>query len=219
MGFLNVLSVETKGNRPEHYLLDDLGSPIRIIDGMTEELYGFDEFGNPLRDNVLRDVRGFGFTGYQWDEMAGTYFAQARQYDSKVGRFVSEDIVKGFGEVPQTLNPYAYCWNQPLGLVDLDGRLPSLVIPILPLTSLPEIVGDWIGENTGVQIIDEQKISIPGFGHGKRTEIGEINGSGTIHKVSNRFRVNIKGILALPILALNVILTNCLNSRLFSQFL
>ena len=39
-------------------------------------------------------------SGYQMDEISELYFAQARRYDSRTGRFVSEDLIKGFPEMP-----------------------------------------------------------------------------------------------------------------------
>ena len=33
-------------------------------------------------------------------------------------------MVKGFTHAPYTLNPYTYCWNQPIDFVDLDGLEP-----------------------------------------------------------------------------------------------
>jgi len=56
---------------------------------------------------------------------AGMYYAQARYYAPGLGRFVAEDTIKGFVEFPQTLNANSYCWNRPMILVDLDGRLPQ----------------------------------------------------------------------------------------------
>jgi len=100
------------------YLLDELGSPLRFGD----EAYAFDEFGQALHD-ASAVSQPFGFTGYQHDN--GLYYAQARQYSPEIGRFISEDLVKGLAPAPFTLNSYAYCWNQPLNLVDLDGMLPQ----------------------------------------------------------------------------------------------
>ena len=45
----------------------------------------------------------------------------------ELGRFISEDLVKGFQTHPFTLNPYSYCWSQPLNLVDLDGLAPVAI--------------------------------------------------------------------------------------------
>ena len=78
----------------------------------------------------------FGYTGYRYDDISSTYFAQAREYQPKTGRFTAEDIIKGNGLIPETLNPYVYCWNSPLGLVDLDGRSALLAILVVAGGSL-----------------------------------------------------------------------------------
>jgi RHS repeat-associated protein len=104
-----------------------LGSPLRFTaaDGTLLESYAYDEFGNDLTGNQ-GNSQPFGFTGYQYDNVAQTYFAQAREYVPGVGRFSAEDIVKGMAIVPFTLNEYAYCWNNPLVSVDLDGLSPNI---------------------------------------------------------------------------------------------
>jgi RHS repeat-associated protein len=59
------------------------------------------------------------------DRIANTMYAQAREYMPNIGRFASEDIVKGIHSKPFTLNHYTYAFNQPLNLVDLDGNWPQ----------------------------------------------------------------------------------------------
>ena len=117
--------------RDHFYFQDDLGSPVRLADGTgrSEEVYGFDEFGNDIRTgkDIFRDsMQSFGFTGYQMDGAGGLYFAQARRYDAGAGRFISEDLIKGHTAVPYTMNHYSYCFNRPMDLVDLNGMWPSL---------------------------------------------------------------------------------------------
>ena len=63
---------------------------------------------------LTRSIQPFGFNGYEMDEVGGLYFAQARRYDAGVGRFVSEDFIKGHIAVPYTMNHYNYCWNRPM---------------------------------------------------------------------------------------------------------
>ena len=138
--------MQEESGEESFYLQDDLGSPMELLDaeGEIREAYAFDEFGVPLVvqsgfiqnfgneagivpvPNALQQqheqLQPFGFTGYQTDAAGGLYYAQARRYDADTGRFVSEDKVKGFAEAPFTLNPYSYCWNKPMELVDLDGK-------------------------------------------------------------------------------------------------
>ena len=125
----NVAGMEENG-RDHFYFQDDLGSPMRLADegGRSEEVYGFDEFGNDIRTakDIFKDsLLSFGFTGYQMDSVGALYFAQARRYDAGVGRFISEDFIKGHIAAPYTMNHYSYCWNRPLDLVDLNGMDPN----------------------------------------------------------------------------------------------
>ena len=125
----NVTGMEENG-RDHFYFQDDLGSPMRLTDedGRSEEVYGFDEFGNDIRTakDIFKDsLQSFGFTGYQMDSVGALYFAQARRYDTGVGRFISEDFIKGHIAAPYTMNHYNYCWNRPLDLVDLNGMDPN----------------------------------------------------------------------------------------------
>lgn len=100
------------------YLQDELGSPLRYIDEMggTIESYGYDEFGGDLYGNQGRS-QPFGYTGYTADVIAGTYFAQAREYLPQAGRFAGEDAAK-YGQ-----NWYAYCNGNPLSYIDPTGLI------------------------------------------------------------------------------------------------
>ena len=131
-----------------YYLQDELGSPLRVS-GYDTDLhsgtgtntpyltYGYDEFGNDLYDDLYNDLeetgipnpysrqgedQPFGYTGYRHDGIGGTYFAQAREYQPQNGR-LAEDVLKGNGAFPETLNRYGYCWNMPISYVDWDGKI------------------------------------------------------------------------------------------------
>jgi RHS repeat-associated protein len=62
-----------------------------------------------------------GFTGYETDVETGLDFAEARMYSSQLGRFSGADPVGGLLENPQSLNKFAYAWNNPLLLTDPTG--------------------------------------------------------------------------------------------------
>jgi len=69
------------------------------------------------------------FTGYEFDETAGLYYAKARYYDAQTGRFISEDplqrridkLMKKFSLDPQSFNYYSYARNNPIILIDPGG--------------------------------------------------------------------------------------------------
>ena len=115
------------------YLHDHLGSPIRMInsaihkprihESQHNKRFTYDEFGNDVEDNYFF-ANPFGFTGYMHDDVTGDLFAQAREYNPKIGRFTAQDIIKGTLEEPFTHNQYNYAWGRPLNFVDLDGMRP-----------------------------------------------------------------------------------------------
>ena len=84
-----------------------MGSPLRIGDsaGRIKENYRYGAFGEDLYQNQGR-IQPFGYTGYQRDNIAGTYYAQAREYQADLGRFQERDIIKGQTSYPLTINEY-----------------------------------------------------------------------------------------------------------------
>ena len=121
------------------YCQDHLGSTIGLVgmDGNSMMMQGYDEFG--VMQNDSQDYRQpFGFTGYQYDDVAGSYFAQAREYQADVGRFMAadaywqaENIIYGDrGERARKPNPFAmeqsgnlygYVLNNPQRYIDPTG--------------------------------------------------------------------------------------------------
>ncbi len=49
------------------------------------------------------------------------YYDYQRWYDPSTGRFISQDPVPGILSDPQSLNPYAYVYNDPASLTDPSG--------------------------------------------------------------------------------------------------
>jgi RHS repeat-associated protein len=116
----------TEGGGTHIYLQDELGSTVRLVERQEkgQMVYGYDEFGQDLYGNQ-GEIQPFGYTGYQKDRIANTYFAQAREYLPGIGRFAGEDIIKGSVNQPFTFNAYGYCWENPINLVDLNGNKPE----------------------------------------------------------------------------------------------
>ena len=106
-----------------------MGSVVRLleVENKGQTIYGYDEFGEDTYSTQGR-VQPFGYTGYRYDNVANTYFAQAREYVSGMGRFAGEDLIKGYIIYPTSLNPYGYCFGNPEKFVDLDGKSPTILI-------------------------------------------------------------------------------------------
>jgi len=160
----------TDANSYYHY--DGLGTARQLTNssGSVTISYTYDSFGNLIASTGTSD-NTYGFTGeQQFGEADGLVFLRARYYDSRVGRFISRDprlsieyyAVRGmdlqkFREwqklvKPRWLNPYVYCLNNPVNLVDPTGGCedvpPGLIGP-LPAWIVEMGIVDSIGGLAG----------------------------------------------------------------------
>ncbi len=105
------------------YLVDGLGSPVGLSEasGALAARYSYDAWGS-LRQQAGQCSNSFLFTGYQFDEATGLYYAKARFYDPELGRFLTSDPVAGGIFEPPSLHPYLYAYANPTVYVDPDGR-------------------------------------------------------------------------------------------------
>ena len=110
---------EINGGGSRFYLADAQGNSRGLLDGGqgNTDGYNWDAFGN----SVSRS--GANPTAYAWNEGAG-YQSDAdsglkllghRYYDSRTGRFISQDPTGAGG------NWYAYCGNSPMNQADPSG--------------------------------------------------------------------------------------------------
>lgn len=89
----------------------------------------------------------------------------ARQYDPRLGRFLSEDRVLGHTYLGQSWNRHAYVLDRPLRLTDLDGRFPEWQHSLDTMTSsagLPNRIGPqrrWM--TTSINRSSQSKTACP----------------------------------------------------------
>ncbi len=74
------------------------------------------------------------YTGHDWDDVLGMYYAKARFYDADAKRFVAMDPIKGQSTDPLSLVSYLYCVDNPLRYVDPSGKYPTSLLDELFLT-------------------------------------------------------------------------------------
>jgi RHS repeat-associated protein len=65
------------------------------------------------------------FTGQRLDATTSIYYFNARYYEPGIGKFLSPDSVAPDQLNPQSLNKYAYCFNNPLKYNDPTGNWPN----------------------------------------------------------------------------------------------
>lgn len=112
---------KTEENVTGWYLTDPLGSVLRSTDQQNRSYAAnYDEFGEILSKSKEMPAT-FGYNGFLFDPVAGTYFAQARQYRSYTGTFDAMDRFGGDITMPETINPYVYCVQDPFSYTDKSG--------------------------------------------------------------------------------------------------
>jgi RHS repeat-associated protein len=119
------LTEETAATGYWLWLLADQQGTIRTVtDGQPPEFgtilnfITYDSFGNilPGSDTPAR----FAYTGQEYDPESGLYYYNARYYDPKVGRFISQDPI-GFEGGDSNL--YRYVGNNSVNEVDPSGLI------------------------------------------------------------------------------------------------
>jgi RHS repeat-associated protein len=103
---------------------DHLGST-RVLTKVDQSIHDSMEF-LPYGEQVAGDTGSTRkFTGQERDGEANLDYFIARQYAYTLGRFLQPDDHVPSLTNPQSLNKYSYTFNNPLRMVDLDGRFPT----------------------------------------------------------------------------------------------
>jgi RHS repeat-associated protein len=103
---------------------------LRDPNGRVLKLYSYDIWGNIETQETAPDVtvsNPFLYSGEYWDSTTNLQYLRARWYDPSLGRFLSEDTVKGDIKNPLSLNLYTYVENSPLKYQDPSGNVPILI--------------------------------------------------------------------------------------------
>jgi RHS repeat-associated protein len=182
------VQIDQRRNGQRHYHKDHLGSTRMVTDGARElvSLQNYLPFGTEITSTEAefentgkapRDPKKF--TGHERDyftvaNAAGEYvdYMHARYYAPGWGRFLSVDPASANPRLPQSWNRYTYASNNPMVLVDPDGRDPMTA---------------W---RVGViSYLIRDKVSL---GHPQVK--APVVGGGNVTSVAGKFGVGVKGI-------------------------
>ena len=122
----NLVSV-TIGGEIYFYVRNAQNDVIALIDGEgnTVVKYTYDSWGKVLGiTGSLADTVGvqnpFRYRGYYYDSETGMYYLKSRYYDPGIRRFLCADTQVNDSVLGTNL--YAYCENEPIGMLDSDGN-------------------------------------------------------------------------------------------------
>jgi RHS repeat-associated protein len=111
-----------------HYYLKGHQGNNRVVinqSGAVEETNHYYPFGGVFASS--NNVQPYKYNGKELDTKKGLnwYDYGARMYDAALGRFTTNDPL---AEKYYSISQYAYCLNNPIKFIDVDGRLPRIYI-------------------------------------------------------------------------------------------
>ena len=117
------LLTRTAQNDTMNYMYNGHGDVTALIgeNGAIQATYYYDAFGN-ITEQTGDVNNSITYAGYQYDKETDLYYLNARYYDSKTARFLSEDTYTGDPNDPLSLNLYSYCVNNPITYSDPTGH-------------------------------------------------------------------------------------------------
>jgi hypothetical protein len=148
------------------YHANRLGSVRWVTDGSQNLVasYVYEGFGKIVGQDGSEIVpyRFCGLWGYRDDGDVGLLHVGARYYEVETGRWVQKDPILGNIFLPQTLHSFVYCINQPINLIDPEGKIPKILI----VAALLALIGGagYIADRGGYEWGDEVSEIAEGIG-------------------------------------------------------
>jgi RHS repeat-associated protein len=111
-----------------YYQYDRGNTVTELTDRHGDEIehYRYDAFGN-IFTGITSPYNTTGYTGQDYDDVAGLVQMDARWYSPSIGRFTSQDTYMGDMYSSQSLNRYSYVMNNPANMWDPTGHVPEWV--------------------------------------------------------------------------------------------
>lgn len=153
---LNEAGYASVPDKKFHFYLKDHQGNVRVVadqNGNVEEANHYYPFGG-LMANSSASVQPYKYNGKELDRKNGLnwYDYGARHYDAALGRWVTVDPL---AEKLYTWNPYIYCLDSPIKMVDPTGKYGETVWDVFSLVTGVKSLADNIGEgNVGAAIVD-----------------------------------------------------------------
>ena len=115
------------------------GDIVKILNtsGTVVATYTYDAWGKVTNSgNVVGQYNPIRYRGYYYDTDTGFYYLQSRYYDPAIKRFINSDDTNLIGANGDfiSLNPYTYCLNNPILMVDSSGELGVVALCIIGAT-------------------------------------------------------------------------------------
>ena len=164
-----------------YYVVDAFGSVVGLVDGSGSLVvtYSYDPWGNILSTTDtsgvgLANLNPLRYRSYYYDSETRWYLCGSRYYSPEWMRWVTPDSVDYLDpETPGGLDPYAYCYGDPVDYADPSGQS---AIAILIAVGIGALIGA-IGGTVGALIGDHNDNGSIDGSIGWRSYLGSIIGS------------------------------------------
>ncbi|NLE05802.1 MAG: RHS repeat-associated core domain-containing protein, partial [Crenarchaeota archaeon] len=84
--------------------------------------------GTSSTDRIAAIINPIRYRGYYLDVETDLYYLQSRYYNPNWGRFLNADgVISGVGGNISGNNMFAYCFNNPISMIDANGHWPKWV--------------------------------------------------------------------------------------------
>ena len=148
-----------------YYIRNGQNDIVGILDSNLKQIvsYEYDSWGNILS---IKDVNGkeitditnigiinpYRYRSYRYDTETNLYYLQSRYYSPEWGRFINFDNYGG--QVGELLshNGYIYCNNNPVNMVDEDGKFPilitaifAIIVTVVSISTIPQDTWTSVG--------------------------------------------------------------------------
>ena len=132
-----------------YYHTDHLGSTRLVTDESKNIItdVNYEPFGE---STTTGKGESYLYNGKERDS-TGLYYYGARYYDPEIGRFITRDPLAGKKAVPQSLNRYTYCFNNPVKFIDPAGLQGKMCDPSGTCIIFTE--SGWIAKDKNGNII------------------------------------------------------------------
>ena len=145
----------TASNKYYYYLKDHQGNNRVVVNssGTVAETNHYYPFGG-LFATSSSSVQPYKYNGKEYDSKNGLnwYDYGARHYDATLGRW---HVVDPLSEKMYGCSPYGYCFNNPIKLVDIDGKYPG---PGDLFVSKRDAAKDWGKYYNGASILRKREM-------------------------------------------------------------
>ncbi len=118
----------TADSETAYYLYNGHADVVALLSttGSALASYYYDAFGNAT-EKTGTVSNPYRYAGYRYDEETDVYYLNARYYDAKIARFMTEDTYRGQASDPLSLNLYTYCHNEPMMYSDSTGHYDAYI--------------------------------------------------------------------------------------------